>query len=148
MNINIEFCISQLVLVVPKFTLNGQIGVFKASFLKHGTSVLSQKKVKIKQNWTRPENLGICFCVSFDRYCQKLIFRGETERQPVSLPKFEIFFSFPNFAKHEKQYLQKTVKFGIFHNSFCLYFHLKLYKVFEVIKNVKVLKFKEDWDEL
>ena len=32
------------------------------------------KSKKIKQNWTRLENFDICFCVSFDRYCQKLVF--------------------------------------------------------------------------
>ena len=36
-------------------------------------------KIKeIKENWTRPENFDICFCVSFDRYYQKLIFGGQT----------------------------------------------------------------------
>ena len=36
------------------------------------------KSKKIKENWTRPENIVICFCVIFDRYCQKLIFEAET----------------------------------------------------------------------
>ena len=36
------------------------------------------KSKKKKQNWTRPENLDIWFCVSSDRYCQKLLFGGET----------------------------------------------------------------------
>ena len=36
------------------------------------------KSKKIKENWTRAENFVIGFCISFDRYCQKLIFEGET----------------------------------------------------------------------
>ena len=32
---------------------------------------------KIMQNWTRPENFDMCFCVRFDQNCQKLIFGGE-----------------------------------------------------------------------
>ena len=36
------------------------------------------KGKKVKQNWARPENFDICFCVSFDCNCQKLIFGWET----------------------------------------------------------------------
>ena len=36
------------------------------------------KSKKLSQKWTRQENFGIWFHVSFDRYCQKLIFGGET----------------------------------------------------------------------
>ena len=36
------------------------------------------KNKKIKQNLTVPQNFDICCCISFDRYCQKLIFGGET----------------------------------------------------------------------
>ena len=32
---------------------------------------------EIMQNWTRPENFDMCFCVRFDHNCQKLIFGGE-----------------------------------------------------------------------
>ena len=31
------------------------------------------KRKKMKRNWTRSENLNICFCGSFDRYFQKLL---------------------------------------------------------------------------
>ena len=37
-----------------------------------------QKVKKSKQNWIRPENLDISFCINFDHYHQKLIFRVET----------------------------------------------------------------------
>ena len=33
---------------------------------------------KIKQNWRNLENFDICFCVSFDRYCQNIMCGGET----------------------------------------------------------------------
>ena len=36
------------------------------------TKYLAKSK-KIKQNWTRLEYFDICFYVSFDCYCQKLI---------------------------------------------------------------------------
>ena len=55
------------------------------------------KSNKIKQTWTRLDKFNICLCVNFGRYCKKLIFGGETEHLPVSLPSFEIFFSFPIF---------------------------------------------------
>ena len=71
------------------------------------------KSKKMKQNWTRPENLNICFCGSFDRYCQKLLLlllffffggggregTGETVHWPMPTPNFENFFSFPIFLK-------------------------------------------------
>ena len=30
-----------------------------------------------KSSRIRPENSDICFCINFDRWCQKLIFGGE-----------------------------------------------------------------------
>ena len=53
------------------------------------------KNWKIKQNWTRSGNFDICFCISFDRYCQKLIFGGETGLYLVFSSNFEIFLAFP-----------------------------------------------------
>ena len=38
------------------------------------------KNAKSKQNWTRTENLNICFFVSFDHDCKNLIFGGEILR--------------------------------------------------------------------
>ena len=46
------------------------------------------KSKKIEQNWARPENVDICFCVSFDRYYQKLMFGGETRHKPMTPPNF------------------------------------------------------------
>ena len=34
------------------------------------------KYKNIKQNWERPEKFDFCFCVSFESYCQKLVFGG------------------------------------------------------------------------
>ena len=51
------------------------------------------KKLKNQHNGTRPENFDIYLCISFDHYCQKLSFRGETG-QSVSPSNFKIFFSF------------------------------------------------------
>ena len=56
-----------------------RIGLFK--YLSNNLHLVTKyfvKNKKIKQNWTKPENFDIWFCVRFDRYCQKLNFRGET----------------------------------------------------------------------
>ena len=47
----------------------------------------------------RPENFVICFCIRFDSYYQKLIFRSVTRHWPVSPISFEISFSFLNFLR-------------------------------------------------
>ena len=73
------------------------------------------KSKKMKQNWTRPENLNVCFCGSFDHYCQKLLLlllllllffffsggegAGETGHWAMPTPNFENFFSFLIFLK-------------------------------------------------
>ena len=62
-------------------------------YLQSVTKYLANSK-KIKQNWTRPEKFDICFCISFDCYFQKVVFGGETDRQPVSPCYFEIFVDF------------------------------------------------------
>ena len=58
--------------------------LFKASYTKK-TKINLQSVIKYfskvkqtKENWTRPQNCDTCFCVSFDHYCQKLFFGGET----------------------------------------------------------------------
>ena len=43
---------------------------------------------------------------------------------------------------------RKLLKLKLSHNSFGLYFHEKPDKAFEVSKNVKILRFKGDSDEL
>ena len=52
------------------------------------------KRKKIKQSWTRPKYFEICFYISFDCYCQKLIFGREIGHYPVSPAKLKIFFHF------------------------------------------------------
>ena len=37
------------------------------------------KSKKTKQNWPTPENFDICFCIGFDRYYQKLFFKGRMD---------------------------------------------------------------------
>ena len=53
--------------------------------IEHSISMVMQsvtkymaKSKEIKQNWTRSENFDISLCVNFDRYFQKLNFKGDT----------------------------------------------------------------------
>ena len=69
--------------------------MLKIAILQSITEYFTESR-KIKQSWTRPENSDICFCISFDRYSQKLFFGGKTGQEPVYPHNFEIF-SFPNF---------------------------------------------------
>ena len=57
------------------------------------------KTKKIKQNWTRPENFDISFCVSSGHFCQGLTFGGDTGHKTVFPSNFQIFFSFPDFLR-------------------------------------------------
>ena len=48
---------------------------------------------------------------------------------------------------HEKECLQKTVKFGTFPQLTDFIFALKFEKDFKVSKKTKTLKFNRDWEE-
>ena len=50
--------------------------IYIINIINRGQKFLAKSK-EIKQNWKRSENFDISFCVSFDRYCQKLICEGE-----------------------------------------------------------------------
>ena len=77
------------------FIFTKTIGHFVRSFAIYNKwQIIWQYVKKIKQNWSRSGNFHICFCVSFEHYCQKFISGGETGHEPVSLPNFEILFSF------------------------------------------------------
>lgn len=67
--------------------------------LQSVTARVSKSKKKIKKNWTRPEKFDLCFCVTFNRYCQKLIFEGEARHYPVFPTHSESLFLFPNFLR-------------------------------------------------
>ena len=69
----------------------------KIWYVRQSMTKYFAKSKKIKQNWTRPEDLDFCFGIGFDYFFWKLIFGGESKYKPVSLPNFEIFFLFPNF---------------------------------------------------
>ena len=56
---------------------------------------------EIHKNWTGQENFDIYFCVFSDFYCQSLFSRWETGHQAMSLPKFEIFLTFPYFLRSQ-----------------------------------------------
>ena len=51
------------------------------------------------QNWARPSNFDILFCVSFEHQYQKLISGMDTGRKFVYLPNSKIFQSFPTLRK-------------------------------------------------
>ena len=69
----------------------------KVWFVRQSMTKYFARSKKIKRNWTRPEDLDFYFFIGFDCFFQKLIFGGETEHKPVSLPNFEV--SFPNFLR-------------------------------------------------
>ena len=43
---------------------------------------------------------------------------------------------------------RKLLNLKLSRNAVCLYFHRRLDKGFEVVKNVKILRFEENWDKL
>ena len=65
-----------LILDVPRRTM------WTVSFLAqlHSWTKCFKQSKEIKKNWTGPENLNICLCVTFDCYCQGFISGSEIGR--------------------------------------------------------------------
>ena len=84
--------------------------IFPGETLILGASKISTISDKIfcksiKQNWTRPENFDIYFCVSFDAIAKNGFMRG---RQGTGLSIFSDFW-FPNFQRSKSSVFRQLV---------------------------------------
>ena len=79
---------------------------------------------KVKQNWTRPENFDICFSISFDHYCEKLIFVGRLDTKPVLSINFEVFYSIPDFER--SKIVRQLVRQLVYKVYYTRYFKFRL----------------------
>ena len=82
------------------------------------TKYLEQSK-EIKQNWTGPEKLDICFSVIFNLHYQIFTSENETGHMALLLPNFDFFLIFTNFISSEVLSCSAT-HVGIEYNVFIL----------------------------
>ena len=52
-------------------------------------------------NLTRQESIDICFCISFDYYCPKMMSARDTGHCVVSLTNFKTLLLFPTLQKSQ-----------------------------------------------
>lgn len=74
---------------------------FSSQYINYKYPKYPAKDKESMHNLTRQENMDICFCVSFDYYCPKMMSAGDIGHCAVSLTNFKTLLLFPTLQKSQ-----------------------------------------------